>query len=111
VLQISSRREANDVLTWPQFEENLRTLFPDLETLPHADTLFRLLRDMGETVQEIEQALIDLVQKLIRQKKFRRFLINNSYPIALDGCYVRLSTRRRLIESPENDEVERRNVA
>jgi hypothetical protein len=40
---------------------------------------------MGENVQEIEQALIDLVQKLIRQKKFRRFLINNCYPIALDG--------------------------
>ena len=85
VLQISSRRNANDVLTWPQFEANLRTLFPDLETLPHADSLFRVLRDMGENVQEIEQALIDLVQKLIRQKKFRRFLINNCYPIALDG--------------------------
>ena len=85
VLQLSSRREANDVMTWPQFQENLRTLFPDLETLPHADTLFRLLRGMGEDVQEIEQALIDLVQKLIRQKKFKRFLINNCYPIALDG--------------------------
>jgi hypothetical protein len=36
-------------------------------------------------VQAIEQAIIDLVQKLIRQKKFRRFLINNCYPIALDG--------------------------
>ena len=85
VLQISSRREANDLLTRPQFQENLLALFPDLETLPHADTLFRLLRGMGEDVQEIELALVDLVQKLIRQKKFRRFLINNSYPIALDG--------------------------
>ena len=85
VLQISSRREANDVLTWPQLQENLLTLFPELDTLPHADTLFRLLRDLGENVQEIEQAMIDLVQKLIRQKKFRRFLINNGYPIALDG--------------------------
>jgi len=85
VLQISSRREANDVLTLPQLQENLLTLFPELDSLPHADTLFRLLRDRGETVQEIEQAMIDLVQKLIRQKKFRRFLINNCYPIALDG--------------------------
>jgi hypothetical protein len=85
VLQISSRREANDVLTWPQLQENLLTLFPELDTLPHADTLFRLLRDLSENVQEIEQAIIDLVQKLIRQKKFRRFLINNCYPIALDG--------------------------
>jgi hypothetical protein len=85
VLQISSRREANDILNLPQFQENLCALFPDLKTLPHADTLFRLLRDMGDNVQKIEEALIDLVQKLIRQKKFRRFLINNSYPIALDG--------------------------
>ena len=85
VLQISSRREANDILTWPQFQENLLTLFPELKTLPHADTLFRLLRDLGDNVSEIEQALIDLVKKLIQKKKFRRFLINNCYPIALDG--------------------------
>ncbi|MEI6987370.1 MAG: transposase family protein [Rhodospirillaceae bacterium] len=85
VLQISSRREANGKLTWPQIKENLLTLFPDLKTLPHADTLFRLLRDMGENVQEIELALIDLVGKLIRRKKFKRFLINNCYPIAIDG--------------------------
>ena len=85
VLQISSRREANNTLTWPQFEANLFALFPDLKTMPHADTLFRLLRDMGDNVQQIEQALIALVGKLIRRKKFRRFLINNCYPIAIDG--------------------------
>jgi hypothetical protein len=84
-LHISSRREANDKMSWPQFQENLFALFPDLKTLPHADTLFRLLRDLGENVQEIEQALICLVGNLIRKKKFRRFLINNCIPIALDG--------------------------
>lgn len=85
VLQISSRREANDILTRPQFELSLTTLFPDLKTLPHADTLFRLLRDLGENVQEIELALVDLIKNLIRKKKFRAYLINNCYPIALDG--------------------------
>ena len=85
ILQISSRREANDILTWPQFKENLFALFPDLKTMPHADTLFRLLRDMGDNVEQIEQALIDLVRNLIRRKKFKRFLINNCYPIAIDG--------------------------
>jgi hypothetical protein len=67
----------------PQFEANLRLLFPELEQLPHADTLFRLLRDIE--VENIEQAHIDLIRKLIRQKKFRRYLINNCYPIAIDG--------------------------
>lgn len=85
VLQVSSRREANDKLSWPQFQQNLFALFPNLETMPHADTLFRLLRAMGEDVLEIEQALIDLVRQLIRKKKFRRYLINNCYPIAIDG--------------------------
>jgi len=85
VLQISSRRGANDKLSWPQFKINLLALFPELETLPHADTLFRFLSGMGENVQEIEQALVDLVGTLIRKKKFRRFLINNRYPVAIDG--------------------------
>ena len=34
---------------------------------------------------EIESALIDLVRKLIRAKKFVRYLVDNRYPIAIDG--------------------------
>ncbi|MCP3877934.1 MAG: transposase family protein [Sulfitobacter sp.] len=70
-------------MTRPQFEANLQLLFPELETLPHADTLFRLLRDID--VESIEQAHIELVGRLIRGKKFRRYLINNCYPLAIDG--------------------------
>jgi hypothetical protein len=83
VFQFASRREVNREMTRPQFEANLRLLFPELETLPHADTLFRLLRDID--VAHIEQAHLELVGRLIRAKKFRRFLINNCYPIAIDG--------------------------
>jgi hypothetical protein len=83
VFQFASRREVNREMTRPQFEANLRLLFPELETLPHADTLFRLLREID--VQRIEQAHIELVGRLIRGKKFRRYLINNCYPIAIDG--------------------------
>jgi hypothetical protein len=35
------------------FEENLRVLFPELENLPHADTLFRRLCRLD--VSQIEQ--------------------------------------------------------
>ena len=58
VFQFASRREVNRELTRPQFEANLRLLFPELETLPHADTLFRLLRDSD--VAHLEQVHVDL---------------------------------------------------
>ena len=83
VFQYGSRRAANREITRPMFEQNLRALFPQLDTLPHADTLFRLLCRID--VGQIEQAHIDLVNRLIRNKKFTRFLINNCYPIGIDG--------------------------
>ena len=83
VFQFASRGEVNREMTRPQFEANLRLLFPELETLPHADTLFRLLRDID--LAQIEQAHIERVGRLIRAKKFPRYLINNCYPIAIDG--------------------------
>lgn len=81
--QMTSRREANRKMTLPQFEANLRLLFPDLEQLPHNDTLARLLAQID--VEEIEQAHLDMLEHLIRNKKFRRFLIARCYPIAIDG--------------------------
>jgi hypothetical protein len=81
--QMSSRREANQKMTRPVFEANLRRLFPDLEELPHQDTLARLLARID--VAEIEQAHLDLIRQLIRSKKFRRYLIGGCYPIAIDG--------------------------
>jgi hypothetical protein len=83
VFQFASRREVNREMTRPQFEANLKLLFPELQTLPHADTLFRLLRDID--VAHLEQAHVDLVRRLIRAKTFRRYLINHAYPIAIDG--------------------------
>ncbi|MES9985823.1 MAG: transposase family protein, partial [Candidatus Thiodiazotropha sp. 6PLUC6] len=83
VFQYSSRREANREITRPVFEGNLRALFPEIDSLPHADTLFRLLCRID--VSQIEQAHIDLVNRLIRKKKFKRFLINGCYPIGIDG--------------------------
>lgn len=83
VFQFASRREVNREMTRPQFEANLRLLFPQLQSLPHADTLFRLLRDID--VSHIEQAHIEWVARLIRGKTFRRYLIHTCYPVAIDG--------------------------
>jgi len=83
VFQMSSRREANRRMSLPMFQENLRLLFPELESLPHQDTINRLLS--GIEVDEIEAALIALIQRFIRGKKFNRYLVANRYPIAIDG--------------------------
>ncbi len=83
VFQYGSRRAANREITRPMFKQNLRALFPELDNLPHADTLFRLLCCID--VSQIERAHIELVNRLIRNKKFTHFLINGCYPIGIDG--------------------------
>src|SRR5919106_4471642 len=83
VLQMTSRREANRELSHPAFLATLQQLFPELESLPHADTLNRLLSELD--VAHLEQAHVALLQRLIRNKKFRRYLIARCYPIAIDG--------------------------
>lgn len=108
VFHFASRREANAEITRPMFEQNLRLLFPDLDSLPHADTLYRLLRDID--VSQIEQAHIDLVERLIRKKKFARYLIDKAYPIAIDGTqkvgncgFWSDSLQQRQVPVPQSD--------
>ena len=83
VFQMASRREANRELSRPAFLATWQSLFPELATLPHADTLNRLLADID--VVHLEEAQVALVRRLIRNKKFRRYLIAQCYPIAIDG--------------------------
>jgi hypothetical protein len=83
VFQMASRREANRKLTMPTFRDNLQLLFPDLEEIPHHDTLYRLLEKLDPA--ELESAHLELIERLIRGKKSRRYLIDNYYPLAIDG--------------------------
>ncbi|MDQ3960161.1 MAG: transposase family protein [Pseudomonadota bacterium] len=83
VFQMASRGEANRELSRPAFLATLQSLFPELKTLPHADTLNGLLADID--VVHLEEAHVALVRGLIRNKKFRRYLIAQCYPIAIDG--------------------------
>lgn len=81
---MASRREANREMTRPMFRENLRLMFPELESLPHQDTLNRLLSRIE--ADKIEEALVELIQRFIRKKKFYRYLVSDRYPIAIDGA-------------------------
>lgn len=83
VFQQSSRREANRKMTKPQFRENLRLWFPEIEKLPHQDTLNRVL--VATEPSEIEAALVGLMGELVRKKKFARYLVEKCYPICMDG--------------------------
>lgn len=83
VFQMASRGEANRELSRPVFLATLQGLFPELESLPHADTLNRVLTQID--VQGLEQAHVELLRRLMRNKKFRRYFIGHCYPIAIDG--------------------------
>ena len=83
IFRLSSRREMNRELTGPVITEQLRKLFPELESIPHADTLARLLAHTDP--KEIEAIHIRLVAQLIRKKKFKKLLINGCLHIAIDG--------------------------
>lgn len=83
VYQTGSRREANKQLTTPIFWQNIGAMFPELESMPHADTLARLLEKID--VEEIQKCMIELLQDLIRRKKFKNLLINKRYLVVVDG--------------------------
>jgi hypothetical protein len=83
VLQTSSRREANRELTGPMLLGHLRELFPEMESIPHQDTVNRILS--GIEVEEIQEAHLQMIRRLIRNKKFERWLVAGRYPIVFDG--------------------------
>ncbi len=89
VLQAQSRREANREVNGPALLGHLRQYFPELEKLPHHDTVGRLLARID--VEKIQESHVEMVRRLIRNKKFDRFLINGLYPIAIDGTQKAVS--------------------
>ena len=83
IFRLSSRREMNRELSGAVIFENLQKLFPEWESIPHADTLARVLEKIN--VHDIEKTHMDLIYKLIRNKKFKKLLISGCLPIAIDG--------------------------
>lgn len=81
--QIGSRRKANQMISRPVFFDNLKSMFPELETIPHADTLARLLERLE--VSQIQECMIELLKDLMRSKKFRNLMHKKRYLIAVDG--------------------------
>ncbi len=80
---MTSLRNCNKEMSTAIFFKNMTAMFPEFETMPHADTLKRLLETINVT--EIEESLLELFEDLIKKKKFRNNLINKGYVIAIDG--------------------------
>ena len=83
LFRLESRRAANETLTVPSINETLRKFFPQLDSIPHADTEARLLARID--IKEIESLHIKMVRKLINNKKFKKLLIQGYMPISFDG--------------------------
>lgn len=83
VYQIGSRRNANKQMTTPIFLSNVNAVFPEFKTIPHADTLARLLEKIN--CEKIQDEMVEMLKGLIKKKKFKNHLINKRYLIAVDG--------------------------
>ncbi|MFW5788030.1 MAG: transposase family protein [Halanaerobiales bacterium] len=106
ILKIPSRRQANKILTRPQFLENIRTIFPELQEvddLPHGDTVNRILSEID--VEKIQIIKIKLIKQLMRNKKFDRYKRSGRYIINIDG------TQKFCSYHPFSKEALQRNVS
>ena len=86
ILKIPSRRQANKILTRPQFMENVNIIFPELEDiddLPHGDTVDRILSKID--IEKIQQIHIKIIKGLIKNKTFEKYKTTNGYMINIDG--------------------------
>lgn len=91
VFQMASRRMANQELSRPGLWEALNEAFPDLDSIPHADTLERLLERIEPG--DLEDALIDRIRTLLRRQKLRALMVEKNYVIAFDGTQLWARTR------------------
>jgi len=83
VFQYASRREANRHATSPALAEALRQVFPDLQSIPHYDTVERLLRTIP--VDDWEAVLADRITTILRKHEVQQYLVDHRWVVAIDG--------------------------
>lgn len=83
VYHIGSRRNAVKDMSNAIFLSNVRAIFPEFESIPHADTLARMLERIDP--EKIQDSMVEMLKSLMKNKKFKKHLINKKYLIAVDG--------------------------
>ncbi|QGP92718.1 DDE_Tnp_1-associated [Neomoorella glycerini] len=83
IFAYSSRREANRELTRPTFWELLREVFPEIESIPHMDTVNRLLEKIDP--DQLEEVMVQTIKRLLRNRQLQALLVEKHYIVAIDG--------------------------
>jgi hypothetical protein len=97
IFRLTSRREANKILSRAFISQKIREIFPEFDTIPHADTLALFLEKLEPI--ELEKVNIRLISELIQKKKFRKLLIQGHLPISIDA--TQKLVRDGLLNDPE----------
>lgn len=84
--EMASRREANRELSRPGLWEALGVAFPELDSIPHADTLARVLERIEP--EAIEEVLMARMRALLRRRKLQALMVEQGYVIAFDGTQL-----------------------
>ena len=79
----ASCREGNRELTQPSVVAALRAAFPQLATVPHMDTVARVLEAVP--AHELEATLLGRIQRFPRHRKFAHWMVQHHYLVAIDG--------------------------
>lgn len=103
LFQYASRREANRNATSPALAEALRQVFPDIQSVPHYDTVERLLRAIP--VDDWEALLQDRITTILRKHTVQQYLVDRRWVVALDG------TQKFARHQPFADQALRRRVS
>lgn len=83
VFGYTSRREGNRELTRPIFWDLIQEVFPEVDSIPHLDTVNRFLESVDPA--ELEQILLQTVKRLLRSGRLVALLVEKHYVIAVDG--------------------------
>ena len=83
LFQFPSRRAANREATGRTLLNALQEVFPDIESIPHFDTVERFLETIAVGIWE--NILEKRIQRLLRQHKVQRFLKLDGWVVAVDG--------------------------
>ncbi len=83
IFRLKSRRDFNNNLTSQSLFDQIRKIFPEIDSIPHADTVARLLERID--VSDIERTHVNMIGKLIKNKKFKKLVVNKCIPVSIDG--------------------------
>ncbi len=83
VFQYASRREAYREMTGLLLATMLRTVFPDIHSTPHFDSVERLLRTIPN--HSLEEFLEGRVTTMLHQHQIRSYLVDQGWVVAIDG--------------------------